>query len=119
MGLNSSTGKEGKKDPLMLTSLESSHPSGSKVFLNDQGHLEWCSCPWQNASGGFIKSTVIALCTKPLVTWLLGCSTASIGTMVLFLWNRKMFIGCEWEPATRTLPEDCFVHQQSITRFGE
>ena len=25
----------------MLTSLESSHPSGAKVFLNHQGHLEW------------------------------------------------------------------------------
>ena len=40
-GLNSSICKEGKMDPLMLTSLESSHPSGAKVFLNHQGHFEW------------------------------------------------------------------------------
>ena len=37
---NSSDGEK-KADALLLTSLESSHPSGAKVFINDSGHLEW------------------------------------------------------------------------------
>lgn len=36
-----STEDQRNLDPLLLTNLESCHPSNAKVFLNDKGQLEW------------------------------------------------------------------------------